>query len=162
MKKKPVFIKILKEITTMKNLIEIEPIAVKDKNDVVKALTILEKIGIYRMSDEQKEKYLLDDTRTVENNFMIQEDDGGFRIQSHYLGFGISIENLEKQVNDILKKHPNISEKLKEIKDIEDELRKEIKDKEDRFIKEIENIKQKLTEEISTNRKSVPIITIKE
>ena len=73
----------------MKNLIRIEPIAVKDKNDVVKALTILEKIGIKIMTEEQKKKYIDDDTRTVDNNFMIQEEDGGFRIQSHYLGFGI-------------------------------------------------------------------------
>jgi len=38
------------------------------------------------------------------NNFMIQENDGGFRIQSHYIGRGLSIDNLEKKVNKILEK----------------------------------------------------------
>jgi len=89
----------------MKDLIKIEPIAVKDKNDVVKALTILERIGIEKMSEDQKKNYLTDEKRTVNNNFMIQEDDGGFRIQSHYIGFGISLESLEKQVDDIIEKH---------------------------------------------------------
>lgn len=142
----------------MKNLISIEPIAVKDKNDVVKALTILEKLGIKRMTEEQKKYYLADEKRTVDNNFMIQEDDGGFRIQSHYIGFGISIESLEKQVNAILEKHPNICERLTEIETEINELSKEIEDK-----------KQKLTEEIKIARikikeveKSYSVIELKE
>lgn len=110
----------------MKNLVSIEPIAVKDKNDVVKALTILERIGIKRMTDEQKKNYLTDETRVVDNNFMIQEEDGGFRIQSHYIGSGISIESLEKQVSDIIEKHPDICERLIEIENKKNELTKEI------------------------------------
>lgn len=110
----------------MKNVVQIEPIAVKDKNDVVKALIILEKIGIKIMSDEKKQNYLADEKKTVDNNFMIQEDDGGFRIQSHYIGSGISIESLEKQVNDILEKLPNICEKLTEIETKRTGLQKEI------------------------------------
>ena len=111
----------------MKNLIEIEPIAVKDKNDVVKALTILERIGINIMTKKQKKNYLEDENRTVDNDFMIQEDDGGFRIQSHYIGFGISLESLEKQVDDIVEKIPNISEKVKEINDRNKKLKEELK-----------------------------------
>jgi len=111
-------------------LIKINPIAVKDKNDVVKALTILEKLGIHRMSDEQKQNYLLDDTKTVENNFMIQEKDGGFRIQSHYIGSGISIESLEKQVNNLLEKHPNLCDLLNEIKSKVEETQNIIKNAE--------------------------------
>lgn len=110
----------------MKNLIKIEPIAVKDKNDVVKALTILEKIGIEVMSDEQKKSYLTDENRTVDNNFMVQEDDGGFRVQSHYIGFGISLKNLEKQVDDVIKKYPNLCDKLKEINKKEMEISEQI------------------------------------
>lgn len=110
----------------MKNLISIEPIAVKDKNDVVKALTILEKLGIKIMTEEQKKNYLTDEEKTVDNNFMIQEKDGSFRIQSHYLGFGISLGSLEKQINDIIEKHPDICEKLTEIETKKDELTKEI------------------------------------
>ena len=142
----------------MKDLIRIEPIAVKDKNDVVKALTILERIGIERMSEEQKKEYLADEERTVDNNFMIQEDDGGFRIQSHYLGFGISIESLEKQVDDIIKKYPDICERLKEIENKKKELTKEIEEKKKKLTKEIDNINA----EFKGSKKSLPIIDLKE
>ena len=140
----------------MKELIRIEPIAVKDKNDVVKALTILEKIGVEVMSEEKKKEYLADPTRTVDNNFMIREDDGGFRIQSHYLGFGISIESLEKQVDDIIKKHPDICEKLKDIANKEKELAKEIEEKKEKLTKEINNINA----ELKGRKKSLPIINL--
>jgi hypothetical protein len=142
----------------MENLIKIEPIAVKDKNDVVKALTILEKIGIEIMSEEKKNNYLQDETKTVDNNFMIQEKDGGFRIQSHYIGFGISLESLEKQVNDVIEKYPNIGDKIKEIKNKEKEL-----------LEEIENKRKKLDGEISSlefankdNEKNFTLIHLKE
>ncbi len=139
----------------MKDLIQMDPIAVKDKNDVVKALTILERIGINRMTAEQKANYLADEKRTVDNNFMIQEDDGGFRIQSHYLGNGISVESLEKQVDEILEKNPEIGEQLKDI-----ETRKK------NLLKEIEENKRKLTEYFDNVngeiRKSLPIIVLKE
>lgn len=130
----------------MRNLIKIEPIAVKDKNDVVKALTILERIGIVRMSEEQKKNYLTDEKKIVNNNFMIQEDDGGFRIQSHYIGYGISLESLEKQVNDIIEKCPDLCDRFKEIQDIENEIAKKI---------DIINTELK-------NKKSFSIIQIKE
>ena len=131
----------------MKDLIRIEPIAVKDKNDVVKALTILERIGIKRMSDEQKKIYLTDEEKIVDNNFMIQEDDGGFRIQSHYIGFGISIESLEKQVGDIIKRHPDICKRLEEIEE-----------KNKKLMEEINN----MNVEINDNKISFPIINLKE
>ena len=142
----------------MKDLISIEPIAVKDKNDVVNALTILERIGIEVMSEEKKKSYLADNTKNIDNYFMIQEDDGGFRIQSHYLGFGISIKSLEKQVNEILENNPDICEKVKEIEDKKKVLAKEIEDKKQKFGEEIDNIKEK----IEGHKKSFPIIIIKE
>ncbi len=124
----------------MKNLVSIEPIAVKDKNDVVKALTILERLGIKIKTDEEKEKYLADENKTVNENFMIQEEDGGFRIQSHYIGFGISIESLEKQVDDIIKNHPGICEKLVEIETKKNELAKEIEEKKQKLAEEQNSI----------------------
>jgi hypothetical protein len=142
----------------MKDLIRMDPIAVKDKNDVVKALTILERIGIEIMSEEKKKTYLADNTKTVDNNFMIQEDDGGFRIQSHYLGFGISIESLEKQVDKIIKKYPDICERLKEIENKKKELTKEIEEKKKKLTKEIDNINA----EFKGRKKSLPIIDLKE
>lgn len=142
----------------MKNLVSIEPIAVKDKNDVVKALTILEKLGIKRMTEEQKKNYLADEKRTVDNNFMIQEEDGGFRIQSHYIGFGISIESLEKQVNTILEKHPDICEKLTEIETKINELSKEIEGKKQKLTEEINNVSVKIKE----HENSYSVIELKE
>lgn len=142
----------------MKDLISIDPIAVKDKNDVVKALTILERIGIERMSEEQKKIYLADENRTVDDNFMIQEDDGGFRIQSHYIGFGISLESLKKQVDDIIEKHPDICERLKEIVNKKNELTKEIEEIKKKLAEEIRNINT----EINDSKNSFPIIVLKE
>jgi len=142
----------------MKNLVSIEPIAVKDKNDVIKALTILERLGIKRMTEEQKKNYLADETRTVDNNFMIQEEDGGFRIQSHYLGFGISIENLEKQVDDIVEKHPDICDRLIEIETKKNELTKEIEEKKKKLTEEINDVSVKIKE----TEKSYSVIEIKE
>lgn len=128
----------------MKNLVSIEPIAVKDKNDVVKALTLLEKLGIDVMTDKQKENYLVDDSKDVNNNFMIQDDTGGFRIQSHYIGNGISIESLEAQVNDIVKKQPNIRERILEIENKRIEFLKELEDKKQRLRMEINKTLVKL------------------
>jgi len=142
----------------MGNLIQIEPIAVKDKNDVVKALNILERIGIKRMTDEQKAKYLADPSRKVDNNFMIQEEDGGFRIQSHYIGFGISIENLEEQVNEILEQMPDLCVKIEEIETKKTQLNKEIEEKRNKLKKEIE----KTVSEIKGQEDSFGIIKIKE
>ena len=142
----------------MKNLVSIEPIAVKDKNDVVKALNILERLGIKRMTDEQKKNYLADENRKVDNNFMIQEDDGGFRIQSHYIGLGISIKSLEKQVNDIVEKHPNICERLIEIETKINELKNEIEGKKQKLTEEINNASIKIKEV----EKTYSVIELKE
>jgi len=142
----------------MKNLVSIEPIAVKDKNDVVKALNILERLGIKRMTDEQKKNYLADENRKVDNNFMIQEDDGGFRIQSHYIGLGISIKSLEKQVNDIVEKHPNICERLIEIETKKNELKNEIEEKKQKLTEEINNASIKIKEV----EKTYSVIELKE
>lgn len=142
----------------MKNLIAIEPIAVKDKNDVVKALTILEKLGVKVMTEEQKNNYLLDEERTIDNNFMIQEEDGGFRIQSHYIGSGISLESLEKQVNLVIEKHPDITERLDEIRVKENELIEEIEAKKNELEKEIQSKKNQLAEV----RKKYALIELKQ
>lgn len=110
----------------MENIVKIEPIAVKDKHDVVKALTILEKLGIEVMSDEKKKSYLEDESKVVDNNFMMQEEDGGFRIQSHYIGNGISIESLEQQVNKLLEENSNLYEELIELKSRREKLEEDI------------------------------------
>ncbi len=142
----------------MKDLIKIEPIAVKDKNDVVKALTLLERIGIKRMSESQKTNYLEDDNKQVDNYFMVQEDDGGFRIQSHYIGFGISLESLEKQIDTIIVKHPDICNIIEDIQKKKEMLSLEIKEMEETFAREINDKK----ESINGLQNDVSIIEIKQ
>lgn len=80
-----------------------EVIAVKDKADVIKADEILEKIGLEVFSTHEKRNNYLESDSKIENGFLIQDDDG-WGIQSHYIGFGTSIEELEKLVADILQK----------------------------------------------------------
>lgn len=123
------------------NLIKIDPIAVKNKEEVIKAFTILEKIGIHVFDDEQKKNYLEDENRQVENNYMMQESDGGFRIQSHYIGSGISIKNLEKQVNEILQKSPDIADKIREINQLIEKKNQEI----EKLESEVKHKKSELT-----------------
>lgn len=107
-------------------MIKIDPIAVKDKHDVIKALTILEKIGINVFSETEKEIYLNNESMTVNNNFLIQEEDGGFRVQSHYIGNGISLESLETQVDKINITYPNVVQQMKELTELKNKIQAEI------------------------------------
>lgn len=135
-----------------KNLITIDPIFVRNKKEVVEAFEILDKIGMaFSLStEEQRNKYLSDETRTIENNYIVQEDgDDGYRVQSHYIGNGISIESLREQVNGILVKYPNIKEQIetirkrnRRIKNLELKLREDLK-------KEIENLDAELKENLN-------------
>lgn len=131
----------------MRNFLSIDPIEVKDKDDVIKALIILERIGIKQMTDEQKANYLADKDKVINNYFMIQGDDGSFRIQSHYIGFGVSVESLEKQVNEIIKRHPDICERLIDVETKRDELIKEF----DKNIRELSEERNVINVKISKN-----------
>lgn len=122
-------------------IVKIDPIAVKNKEEVIKAFTILEKIGIDVFDDKQKKNYLEDEKRKVENNYMMQESDGGFRIQSHYIGTGISIESLEKQVNEILQESPDIAVKVREINELIEKSQREI----EKLESEVKHKKSELT-----------------
>ena len=139
----------------MGNIIRISPIAVKDKHDVVKALTILERVGINRMSEEQKNNYLLDDTKVVDNNFMIQEEDGGFRIQSHYIGNGVSIESLEEQVNNI---NPALIDAINNYTSLQKEMYKKIEE----INKKQSELGDQLKELVNSSTSDSHIIDIKE
>ncbi len=110
----------------IRKLIKIEPIAVKDKNDAVKALRLLERLGIEIMTDEKKDEYLADDARDIGNNYMIQEEDG-FRIQSHFLGDGISLEALEVQIDNILSQYPTFPTTVRKIKELDKNIKGLIK-----------------------------------
>lgn len=130
----------------MKSIIDIDPIVVSDKNDVIKAVTILEKIGIKVMSEEGKEKYLTSENTTVNSGFLVQDENGAFNMQSHYIGYGISLENLEKQVDDIIKKYPDIYEKMTETENKINELAKDLTEKKNKLDELIEEKERELEE----------------
>jgi len=100
-------------------------ISVKDVGDVIKADDLLSRLDIKLLND--KDKFLEDEKeKPVKNNFIIR-DGNGWRIQSHYLGCGMSVDDLEKCVDYITKKGnipkttdytiDKISSRIKELKE---------------------------------------------
>lgn len=77
-------------------------IAVKDKSDVLRADEILGRIGISIFSSEEKKNKFIKNGDDVKDNFLIQGEDG-WRIQSHFLGFGVTTDELEEKINRVLK-----------------------------------------------------------
>lgn len=72
----------------------IRVIKVKNKQETLRAMDALEKLGLSTFAPDSRKKF--EDTGdNVTNNFMIKEDDGGWRIQSHYLGNGFPAIELE-------------------------------------------------------------------
>lgn len=78
-------------------------IAVKDNFDVIKAARIFSKIGIKILSKYKSEEDFLKNGKDIENNFLIygkmnsNDKKNYWRIQSHFITNGISIEELEKR-----------------------------------------------------------------
>ena len=109
-------------------------IFVKDKQEVVEACELLEKIGINVLKDYKTyQEYLEADTH-VENNYLIHDDEG-WRIQSHFISDDYGIKELRQSVKNILT-HPEfkqdmvLEEILVELADIGDRiyrLKKKIK-----------------------------------
>lgn len=73
---------------------DITAIAVKDKYDVLKASDLLEFVGIPVFASAETKAKFIETGDNVKNNFLMR-DSHGWRIQSHYIGDGISIEELE-------------------------------------------------------------------
>lgn len=93
---------------TLKSAFDI--ISVKDTDDVIKAHDLFDKLNINLLSD--KKGFLYNSkSKPVENNFIIK-DSNGWRIQSHYIGTGMGVEDLEKCVNYITEK--GIGENVKD------------------------------------------------
>ena len=100
-------------------------ISVKDVDDVIKVDDLLSRLDIKLLSD--KNKFLeVEKEKPVENNFIIK-DGNGWRIQSHYMGYGMSVDDLKKCVDYITKKGnmikikdytiDKISSRIKELKE---------------------------------------------
>ena len=94
----------------MEQLNKMTVIAVKDKWDVLKAASLFEKVGIKIFRSEESKLKLIETGDNIENNFLMRDEDGGCRIQSHFISDGTSIEELEAKVNEILKLNPTLIE----------------------------------------------------
>ena len=105
-------------------------IAVKDKQDVLVAAELLEKVGIMVFSSDKAKNKFIYTGDDVKNNFLCQNKDGDFIIQSHYLGDGMSINVLESKVNEYLSIHTNLDSEI-----IIDKLEKEIQSMKEGFAK---------------------------
>jgi len=85
-------------ITFMKEELKLDDhvILVRNQADVVKADKILSKIGLPVFSAEIRKEWETQE-KEVYNNFLIKDDDC-WRIQSHYIGFGVSVDLLEEKL----------------------------------------------------------------
>ena len=104
-------------------------IAIKDNDDLLKAHQLFGELNIIvvRSLDDK----FLDGLRIkpIDNEFLIKDSDG-WRIQSHYIGFGMNVEDLEKCVNYI--KNKGVNTKTEEVKDYtKDRIISRIKDLEE-------------------------------
>lgn len=73
---------------------KIDVFFVKDKNDVLKAHHALKTFGVpVFKSDGDLRKFEISDS-DIKNNFLMRDKDGGWRIQSHYIGNGFPVEEL--------------------------------------------------------------------
>ena len=83
------------------NKSDLETITVKDKWDAIKAADLLESISIKVWSSKKtKDKFIESGGTTLNNGFLIKTEDG-WRTQSNYIGFGISVEELSKYTRGI-------------------------------------------------------------
>lgn len=77
-------------------------ISVNDDDDIIKTHELLTQLDIEVISN--METFLMTDkSKQVKKGFVIR-DGSGWRIQSHYLGWGMNVEDLEKCVNYITEK----------------------------------------------------------
>jgi len=111
----------------MKDLQEIDVIAVKDKNDVLRAAELFEKIGIKVFGSEESKKKFIKTGDDVNNNFLMRDKDGSCRIQSHFISNGITVDELEQKINELIPQRKILNEiLLEEIQKDFNKLKKDI------------------------------------
>jgi len=84
---------------------DVRVIAVKNKAEVLKAAELFEKVGIRIFGSKESKQRFIKNGDDVKNNFLIRDNDGNCRIQSHFLTDGTSVSELEKRVNKIVKEN---------------------------------------------------------
>lgn len=86
------------------NIQDIRVIAVKNKEEVLKAAELFGKVGIKIFGSEESKQRFIKNGGDVKDNFLMRDDDGSCRIQSHFITDGMSISELSKRVSEFLKK----------------------------------------------------------
>lgn len=74
-------------------------ISVKDVNDVLKTNELFSKLNINLLKN--KDKFLENEKNNPINNGFLIKDNNEWKVQTHYVGSGMSVEDLEKCVNFI-------------------------------------------------------------
>lgn len=98
---------------------KIDVFFVKDKDDVLKAHHALKTFGVpVFKSDGDLRKFEIGDS-DIKNNFLMRDKDGGWRIQSHYIGNGFPVEELVILSESYTKK---IGSSRVKVKDLGDEI----------------------------------------
>ena len=121
---------------------KLEPIFLKDKEDFRKVVDLLKKHDINVFSNpELEEKYFSNDEKVIENNFLMQDAIDDYRIQSHYLGHGMTSDELEDRLSKPASKKLDEKWQLLEI------LRFKIDDAES-MVKGLKIFKEKLIKEL--------------
>jgi hypothetical protein len=94
----------------IKELEEIEVIRVNNSADVLKAADLLETVCIHIFSSKKMKTNFINNSRTViDGIFLVKNKDWKhWGIQSHYIGDGISVDELEQKIEEILEVYPNI------------------------------------------------------
>ncbi len=109
----------------VKELEEIEVIRVNNVADVIKAADLLETIGIYVFSSDKKKTNFANIGSVRDHNFLIKETFGyDWGIHSHYIEEGISIDELDEKIEEILEIYPNIKESMEGVEIMTEELGK--------------------------------------
>lgn len=140
----------------IKEIFQIEPIAVKTKDDVLRADDILSRIGVSIFSSDKHKKDYIEKNPELKNvsisgcSFLCNDKDG-WRIQSHYLGDGIPIDKLEEQVSNIVDKFPNIVNIVEEMNSLDNKLKDEINNinlKQEEIKKQVKDSKELIVNKV--------------
>lgn len=104
-------------------------ISLKNNDDLLKANHLFGELNIIvvRNLDDKFLEGL--ELKPVYDNFLIKDSDG-WRVQSHYIGYGMNVEDLEKCVNYV--KNKGVVKKTEEVKDYT----------RDRILSRIEDLKE--------------------
>lgn len=118
--------------------LEDDVILIECQNDIVEVDELLSKIGLEVFTTDESRNGWKTEDKDVNKCFMVREDDG-WRIQSHYLGFGTPVSILKKKIESHSEKNPQNKGKSEVIKHLRN-LMKEMKEKNEEFVNEQDDV----------------------